>query len=49
MSEQEPSPEHAQHHHRKQAPSSVASQVTTVSDTRTAETDATAPTARTDD
>jgi molybdenum cofactor biosynthesis protein B len=39
MSEQEPSPEHAQHHHRKQAPSSVASLVITVSDTRTAETD----------
>jgi molybdenum cofactor biosynthesis protein B len=39
MSEQEPSPEHAKHHHRKQAPSSVASLVITVSDTRTAETD----------
>ncbi len=39
MSEQEPSPEHAQHHHRKRAPSSVASLVITVSDTRTAETD----------
>ena len=39
MSEREPTPGQAQHHHRKHAPSSVASLVITVSDTRTAETD----------
>ncbi len=40
MSEdREASPRHARHHHRKDAPKSVATIVVTVSDTRTLETD----------
>ena len=39
MSEREPSPKHAGHHHRRGAPSKVAVVVVTVSDSRTSETD----------
>jgi molybdenum cofactor biosynthesis protein B len=39
MSEPEPSPKHAGHHHRRDAPKSVPTVVVTVSDTRTLETD----------
>jgi molybdenum cofactor biosynthesis protein B len=39
VSESEPSPKHAGHHHRRAAPSCVAVVVVTVSDTRTPETD----------
>jgi len=35
----DPSPRHSEHHHRKQASTSVAAVVVTVSDTRTLETD----------
>ncbi len=39
MTEAEPSPKHAGHHHRRDAPKSVRTVVVTVSDSRTSETD----------